>query len=262
MNDRSYPERASLTAQFLTARMSGDNQTLKELRHQILARRTLRHPPPNAALGLDVQPIREHAWLESLADAGVVTYTSVFDRLARESAPSHPSHPPPVVNLGSDSDSITSMETDAIPSTSGRDDDSRPNQIDIGEISSMPPSRPEPILDWDDVLHSGIWLPIDYSSGPKNTVICKNWRAVALELKYCEVAKELYGFPPEYNLVIPAEGSKVVDCPAGHVAVYAHHLEFGLRFPLDLVLVKILQAFNVCLAQLTPLAVRNIIAYV
>ena len=101
LNDRSSPKWASLTSQFLTARMSGDNQTLKELRHQIIARRILRHPPSDAIPDLDVQPIREQAWIESLADAGVVTDTSVFDRLAHESAPFRPSHHPLIVNLGS-----------------------------------------------------------------------------------------------------------------------------------------------------------------
>lgn len=175
-----------------------------------------------------------------------------------------PPHPPPVVDLRSDNDSITSMdETAAAPSSSGRDSASRPNEIAIGESSRMPSSsRPEPIPNRDDALHSGIWLPIDYSHDPKNTVICKGWRAAVLELDYCKVAKDLYALPPEYNLVIPAEGSRVIDCPRGHIAVYAHHFEYGLRFPLDLVLAKILQAFNICLAQLTPLTMRNIIAYV
>ncbi|KMT11366.1 hypothetical protein BVRB_5g106990 [Beta vulgaris subsp. vulgaris] len=205
--------------------MSGAKQTLKELRHQILARRTLRHPPPDAVPCLDVQPLREHAWLESLADAGVVTDTSVFDRLARESAPSHPSHPP-VVNLGSDSDSITSMETDAIPSTSSRDHASHPSQIDIGESSSMPPSRLEPIPDRDDVLHSGIWLPIDYSSDPKNTVICKSRRATALELKYCEVAKDLRA------LDVREDESIFADIPANG-GTLGYCLLKGLQFPFD-----------------------------
>ena len=83
-----------------------------------------------------------------------------------------------------------------------------------------------------------------------------------MELDYCGVAKELYALPSDYKLVFAAEGSRVIDCPAGHIAVYAHHFEFGLRFPLDPVLVKILKAFSVCLAQLTPLAMRNLIAYV
>ena len=204
--------------------------------------------------------MREHAWLDSLADARVVIDVSIYERLARDSAPCHP----PVVDLGSDNDSIASMdETSDIPSTSGRDPSPRRTEIALSKSSSMPPSSdPEPIPDRDDVLHSGIWLPLDYSSGPKNTVICKGWRATALEPDYCGVAKELYALPSEYNLVIPAEGSKVIDCPEGHIVVYAYHFEFGLRFPLDLVMVKILKAFDVCLAQLTPLAVRNPIAYV
>lgn len=82
-----------------------------------------------------------------------------------------------------------------------------------------------------------------------------------MDLDYCGVAKEFYAPPIEYNLIIPGEGSKVIDSPTGHIAFYAHHFEFGLRYPLDLVLVKILKAFHV-LAQLTPLAVRNFIAYI
>ncbi|KMS98968.1 hypothetical protein BVRB_3g067080 [Beta vulgaris subsp. vulgaris] len=143
--------------------------------------RILKDPPPDAVPGLDVQPLREHAWLESLADAGVLTDPNVFDRLARESAPFHPSHPP-VVNLGSDSDSIASMETDAPPSFSGRDHDSCPHQIDIGESFDMPPSsRPEIIPARDDALHYGRRLLLDCSDGPKKTVICKNWRNASAE---------------------------------------------------------------------------------
>lgn len=69
----------------------------------------------------------------------------------------------------------------------------------------------------------------------------------------------MYGFPTDYKLVILVEGSTVIDCLVGHVAIYAHHLEFGLCFPQDLVLVKILNAFNVYLAQLTPLAVKTLL---
>lgn len=38
-------------------------------------------------------------------------------------------------------------------------------------------------------------------------------------------------------------------------------LDFGLRFPLDPFVVKIFQAWNNCLAQLTPLGWRNLIGY-
>lgn len=115
-----------------------------------------------------------------------------------------------------------------------------------------PNSRPERIPDKDDVDHSEIWLTLDYSSGLKTVTICKKWREHALSLNYCWVSEELYGFPDE--------GAKVTNCPGVRIFIYAHHLVFGMRFPLDLVLVKILKAFNICLAQLTPLAVRNLVA--
>lgn len=38
-------------------------------------------------------------------------------------------------------------------------------------------------------------------------------------------------------------------------------LDFDLRFILDLFIVKIFRAQNICLAQLTPLGSRNLIAY-
>ena len=239
--------------------MSGDKQTLRELRHQILARKTVRNPPSDVVPDLNVQALKEHAWLGSLVDVGVVADSSFYGRLARDFGPTHP----PVVDLGSDNDSIANRdEVDTGPSTSGQEPTIPRIDIAISESSSMAPtSRPEPIPHWDDVLHYGVWLPLDYSSGPKNTTICRNWREYALHLNYCR-AEDLYDFSTAYKLVIAIEGSKVTDCPTKHMAIYAHHLEFGLRFPLNLVLVKILKAFNVCLAQLTPLAVRNLIAYV
>ncbi|KMT17215.1 hypothetical protein BVRB_2g039180 [Beta vulgaris subsp. vulgaris] len=69
LNERSTPEQENMTIQYLSARMSGDNQTLRELRHHILARKVVRNPPPNVVPGLDVQHLRKHAWLDSLADA-------------------------------------------------------------------------------------------------------------------------------------------------------------------------------------------------
>lgn len=104
-------------------------------------------------------------------------------------------------------------ETGAAPSTYGRDPSPRRTEIAIGENSLMTPFRPEPVPERDDVLHSGIWLPPNYYSGPKNTVIRKTWRESALQLDYTKVAEDLYAFPSEYKLAIPTEGSKVTDCP-------------------------------------------------
>ncbi|KMT17199.1 hypothetical protein BVRB_2g039020 [Beta vulgaris subsp. vulgaris] len=53
LNDPSTPEEHNLTLKYLTARQSGDKQTLRELRHQILARRSRRHPPADAVPGDD-----------------------------------------------------------------------------------------------------------------------------------------------------------------------------------------------------------------
>lgn len=76
------------------------------MRHQILAHRTVKNPPPDVVLGLDVQPLREHAWLDSLADAWVVVVEGFYNRLTRDVGPSHP----PVIDLGSDNDYIATMD--------------------------------------------------------------------------------------------------------------------------------------------------------
>ncbi|KMT01732.1 hypothetical protein BVRB_9g211850 [Beta vulgaris subsp. vulgaris] len=90
--------------------MSGDRQTLKEFTHQILARRTVRNPPPNVVPGLDIQPLREHVWLDSLTDTGVMANNDFYNRLARDVGPSHL----PVVDLDLDNDSIASMDETAL----------------------------------------------------------------------------------------------------------------------------------------------------
>lgn len=56
-----------------------------------------------------------------------------------------------------------------------------------------------------------------------------------------------FAFPYEYKLVLPAEEDRITDWPPRHVAIYAHMLEFGLRFPLDPFIVKIFQPWNICL---------------
>lgn len=71
-----------------------------------------------------------------------------------------------------------------------------------------------------------------------------------------------FSFPDEYELVLLAVGSRVTDCPLGHVAIYAHMLDFGLRLPLHPFILKIFQAWNICLSQSTPLGWRNLVAYV
>lgn len=102
---------------------------------------------------------------------------------------------PSIVDLGSDNDSIATMDEARVgPSTSRQEPTFRRSEIAIGESSSMAPnSHPEPIFERDDhVEHSGIWLPLDYKSGPKLVTICNRWLEHALSFDYYRVAEELY----------------------------------------------------------------------
>lgn len=74
-------------------------------------------------------------------------------------------------------------------------------------------------------------------------------------------AKEYLRLPSGYQLVVPKEKSVILDCPPGHIGVYAHHFDFGIRFPLHPYLMKILRAWNVCLAQITPQVIRIVVAF-
>ena len=81
LNDPSTPEEHNLTLRYLTASQNGDEQMLRELRHQISARRSRRHPPIDVVPSLDVAPLREHAWFDILADAEVRVSSDFYDRL-------------------------------------------------------------------------------------------------------------------------------------------------------------------------------------
>lgn len=107
-----------------------------------------------------------------------------------------------------------------------------------------------------------LWLPEDATTGPLSVEIDGPRCQDALDLAYPRVARELYHMPTGYRLIVPPEGAIVAEYPAGHAAIYTHHFEFGLRLPLYSFLVEITNAFNLCLAQLTPLVVRNLIVYI
>lgn len=124
----------------------------------------------------------------------------------------------------------------------------------------MPPrDESTPPIKWRKMILAGhVLTPLDFSAGPLSVEVDSLWRLDAINLGYPRLANNLYEFPEGYRLVVPLEGSTVMECSHGHVAVYTHHFEFRLRFPLDSFLVKILNASNVCLAQLNPLAARNL----
>ncbi|KMT01945.1 hypothetical protein BVRB_9g209660 [Beta vulgaris subsp. vulgaris] len=206
LNDPSTPEEQNLTLRYLTASQSGNKQTLRELRHQILARRTRRHPPADAVPGLDVLPLREHAWLDSLADAGVRVSSDFYDRLQECATPN-----PPIIDLGDNSDSPTTMDQEdntevvyqrrtglAASKALMVEEDSRSGREEDHEVG---PGT------------SALWLPEDAYNGPLIVVIDEPWRRDALEMHYPRVARDLYHMPAPYKLIVPSEGSTITECP-------------------------------------------------
>ncbi|XP_056682631.1 uncharacterized protein [Spinacia oleracea] len=103
--------------------------------------------------------------------------------------------------------------------------------------------------------------PLPAGSAVGKAKIIKSFRDRAIKDNHPRWAKEYLKLPKGYRLVIPAEGSVILDCPPGHIGVYAHHLDFGLRFPLHRFIEKVFRAWNVCLAQVTPQVVRNVVAF-
>lgn len=53
---------------------------------------------------------------------------------------------------------------------------------------------------------------------------------------------EAFASPDGYELILPAERGRVIGSLIGHVAIYAHMLDFGLRFPLNPFMVTIFMA--------------------
>lgn len=106
------------------------------------------------------------------------------------------------------------------------------------------------------------FLDPNYSQGVRDTKIDDRWREEAIKWDYLGAAHELLQLPERYELSLQAAECRVTQCLEGNVAIYSHYIDFGLRFPLDPTLVKILQGWNICLAQLHPLAIRTVISYI
>uniref|UniRef100_A0A803NEN7 Uncharacterized protein n=1 Tax=Chenopodium quinoa TaxID=63459 RepID=A0A803NEN7_CHEQI len=92
--------------------------------------------------------------------------------------------------------------------------------------------------------------------------VSKVWLKLAEEKEYCRKAKRFYGLPDGYELTLPPPSATVLDCPDDHIAIYAKHFEFGLRFPFHPFIAKNFKAWNVCLVQVTPPTIRAVIALV
>ena len=224
-----------MTLKYFAASQSVNKQTLRELRHQILARRSRRHPPADAIPGLDVAPLREHAWLDSLADAGVRVPSNFFDRLQEFATPN-----PPVVYLGDDNDS-KSFDIGAlygpISTVMALDDNTEAvyNRRAGGASSKAPMVGESSRSGRQEEINVGpgtdvLWLPEEATCGPLTVEIDGPWHQDALDLSYPRTARNLYHMPSPYRLIVPSEGSIITECPPRHVAVYTHHFEFGLPF--------------------------------
>uniref|UniRef100_A0A803LL84 Transposase (putative) gypsy type domain-containing protein n=1 Tax=Chenopodium quinoa TaxID=63459 RepID=A0A803LL84_CHEQI len=103
-------------------------------------------------------------------------------------------------------------------------------------------------------------IPSDYEI--TEAVVDPVWLQTATEKDYCQHGKRFYRLPDGYELRLPNNSQTALDCPPGHIVVYAKHLEFGLRFPLHHYIEKIFRAWNVAIAQLTPPTIRNIVSLV
>ncbi|XP_056690381.1 uncharacterized protein [Spinacia oleracea] len=86
-------------------------------------------------------------------------------------------------------------------------------------------------------------------AGPDGTEVDVNWLVEARKGHYHRLAEDLYE---------ACEGTRP---PPGFIAVYLHHFDYGLRFPLDPFIARLLNEYNISLAQLTSKSMRHIIRY-
>lgn len=84
--------------------------------------------------------------------------------------------------------------------------------------------------------------------GPLSAKLNIKWTYDARKEDHAAVGKDLYALLEGYELIVPDDDARITHPPEGCIGVYAYSLDFGLRFPLDPTLVKILRAFNICLA--------------
>lgn len=143
--------------------------------------------------------------------------------------------------------SVDSAEVDSVLRDMMSEDESATLEADEDEES------PEIIWEDDNETLWDLYMPSYEKGSPTDVVIDAGWRRTCLKHNFCHRALEAFAFLDDYALVLLVEGSRVPDCPVGHIAIYAHLLDFGLRFPLDPFIVKIFKAWNICLSQLTLL---------
>ncbi|XP_056686498.1 uncharacterized protein [Spinacia oleracea] len=101
----------------------------------------------------------------------------------------------------------------------------------------------EPDSDTEEMSYR-VESPPPAGSAVYKAKIIKSFRDRAIKDDHPRWAKEYLKLPKGYRLVIPAEGSVILDCPPDHIGVYAHHLDFGLRFPLHPFIEKVFRGLE------------------
>uniref|UniRef100_A0A803MGV9 Transposase (putative) gypsy type domain-containing protein n=1 Tax=Chenopodium quinoa TaxID=63459 RepID=A0A803MGV9_CHEQI len=157
---------------------------------------------------------------------------------------------------------VNSVEDDDEAETDSENSDSRDNVIDLTSEVIQEENLDEGYNSEEDDAEFRQPLVLADNGKVAKAKVNETFRKTTLGKDYCRKAKTFYNLPDEYELAIPSSGSSVLDCPAGCVAVYAKHFDFGLRLPLHPFIAKILKAWNVCLVQLTPPTICAVIATV
>lgn len=112
------------------------------------------------------------------------------------------------------------------------------SRMSDGESTTLKPEEdeepPEVILEEDDeVSLADLYMPPNEAGSAASVQVDLDWMEICKENRLCMKGLKYYAFPDGYELVLSVVGSRVTDCPAGHVAIYAHTLDIGLYFPLD-----------------------------
>lgn len=216
-------------------------QTLREMRHDYLSRIVRINPPSNVPPGLDVQPLSEQAWLDDFEQLAGANESELSLRVYRRR------------------ESIfRSMMANHVTISVGGQAGGEDILAQVNEMRPFPNYVEENVVPGD----STPFLSEASAFGPLHAKLNTKWTDDARKENHAVVGKEFYGLPDGYRLIVPDDDARITHPPEGCIGVYAYSLDFGLRFPLDPTLVKILRAFNVCLAQLHPFAVRTLISYI
>lgn len=92
---------------------------------------------------------------------------------------------------------------------------------------------------------------VDGNLGPEIRADDGSWMVDTKDGHYHRGAEELYGiqYAQGYWCELPHQpNARVTRSPLGFIAFYTHHLDYGLRFPLDPFVTRVLQEYNISLA--------------